>query len=172
MNNNIKIGGVTIIYKPNIINYFIRSYLSREISLSNETNIIVLFNENNQLYELKNLPIENYTVYDKSNQKKIPNYIKINKTGIYKRNKPQEDSITFANIYEVKYKRLKYEYSQYNSVFYIYDKSYNHNERIVFSLFKITDDSTDSCKFIFSYDVTKFTEIQVCNIIRMILTSL
>jgi hypothetical protein len=169
-----KFGQVTIIYDNGLIDYMWRNYFGKEPTFTDKTNIIVLFNENNQMYELNKLPIERYMINEEYSKKKIPNYIKINKLGIYKmksKNEKPKSNTIFSQIFKSKYNKVECMDSVYNCIFYLYDRQYVYNERIVFSLFK-SKQSSDSCQFIFSYDESKFTEIQVYNIIRMILTSL
>lgn len=179
MNNDfIKFGQVTVIYNNKVtINYLLRYYLGITTSLMDETNIIVLFNDNNKMYELNKLPIEKITTNIKNNEKQIPGTMELNSMTLYKKNvnnettKKNETNKIFGEIYDSRYTELTYMNSRYNCIYYIYDRSQNYNERIVFSLFKLKN-SVDSCQFIFSYDNTKFTEIQICNIIRTILSSL
>lgn len=170
--NCVKFGQVTVIYHEGIIDSLLRNYCGVETVFTNKTNIIVLFNENNKMYELNKLPIERYIINEDSSKKKIPNYIKINKFGIYKmKNENKKYNTIFSQIFKSNYEKVKCIDSLYNCIFYFYDRQYLYNERIVFSIFK-SKQSSDSCQFIFSYDESKFTEIQVYNLIRMILTSL
>jgi hypothetical protein len=171
--NCVKFGQVTVIYDKGIIDSLMRSCFSKETTMTNKTNIIVLFNENNQMYEINKQPIERYTINEKCSKNKIPNYIKINKMALYKRIKKTDEQTNtiFTEIFKSNYNKETCIESAYNCIFYTYDRQYIHNERIVFSLFKIKQNS-DSCQFIFSYDDSKITEIQIYNLIRMILTSL
>lgn len=176
MNTNCaKFGQVTVVYDEGIIDSIWRNYFGIETLFTNKTNIIVLFNENNNMYELNKLPIERYTINEAYSKHKIPNYIKINKMALYKRiknmNEKEKDSTIFSQIFTSNYGEIKCIDSAYNCIFYVYDKQYLHNERIIFSLFK-SKQASDSCQFTFSYDNSRMTEIQVYNLIRMILTAL
>ena len=171
MNTNCaKFGQATVVYDEGIIDYIWRNYFGRETLFTNKTNIIVLFNENNNTYELNKLPIERYLINEAYSIHKIPSYIKINKLALYKK-KITEDKKTFSELFTSNYGEIKCIYSAYNCIFYFYDRQYLYNERIIFALFK-SKQATDSCQFTFSYDNSKLTEIQVYNLIRMILTSL